>query len=95
MNIKLQDAFAIYKKEYDAEPSICYSMNYSVFSDRKFTDKLIESIIGFAELQEERAKERDMKKASIVFIKIYGLDTKQTQCRNNFKIKRYETCSYS
>jgi hypothetical protein len=86
MNIKLQDVFAISKKEYDAEPTISYSMNYSVFNDRKFTDKLIDSIAGVADLQMKRAEERDIRKASIVFIKIYGLNTKQTQCRNNFKM---------
>ena len=85
MNIKLQDAFAISMKEYESDPSISYSMNYTVFNDKKFTNKIIESIIGLAELQEKRAEERDLKKASIVFIKIYRLDAKQTQCRNNFK----------
>jgi hypothetical protein len=85
MNIKLQDTFAMSRKEYDADPSICYSMNYSVFSNQKFTDKLIDSIYGLAELQEKRAEERDLRKSSIVFIKIYRLNTKQTQCRDNFK----------
>lgn len=85
MNIKLQDAFAISMKEYDAYPSIYYSMNYSVFDTRNFTDKLIDSIFGVAELQEKRAEERDLRKASIIFIKIYRLDTQKTQCRDNFR----------
>jgi len=85
MNIRLQDSIATSMKEYDVEPSIYFSMNFLVFENRKFTDKLIESIVGLADLQEERAEERDLRKASIVFIKIYRLDTKQTQCRDNFK----------
>jgi hypothetical protein len=85
MNIKLQDVYAISKKEYDAEPTMCYSMNYSVFNDKKFTDKLIDSIVGVADLQMKRSEERDLRKASIVFTRIYNLNTKQTQCRNNFK----------
>lgn len=85
MNIKLQDTFAISMKEYEADPSICFSMNYSIFSNHKFTDRIINSIYGLADLQEKRAKERDLRKASIVFIKLYRLDTNQTQCRNNFK----------
>jgi len=85
MNIKLQDAYAISMKEYEAEPSINYSMNYSVFENNKFTDKLIESVYVLAELQKKRALERDLRKASIIFIKIYKLDTDKTQCRDNFK----------
>lgn len=85
MNIRLQDAFAISMKEYEADPSISFSMNYLIFRDKKFTDKISDSLIGLAELQEKRAEERDLRKASMVFIKIYRLETKQTQCRNNFK----------
>lgn len=85
MNIKLQDAFSISTKDYDAEPSISYSLNYKVFNDKKFSDRLIELITEFAELQEKRAEDRDIKKVSFVFIKIYDIDSKITKCRKNFK----------
>lgn len=85
MNVKLQDAYALSQKEYEADPSISYSMNYSVFTNGSFIDKLIESIYELADLQERKAEERDIRKASLIFFKIYKLDTQLTQCRDNFK----------
>jgi hypothetical protein len=86
MNYDLQKVLSISMKGYEAEPSYYFAMNYRVFSNEQFKEKLLNSIASLAEWQNRLNEESsEYRRVTMLYFKILEFNSQNTSCRVNFR----------